>query len=110
MVLQRTSFSWSFILDSLLLFQSGFRQFEVSDDVGKIDRSESMGEIDWFSAKVAKDCLLMPERVKVLEGKIDALASSLKDLLQLFRESGRRKEEHPPSDNLGYMTRFILHY
>jgi DNA-binding MarR family transcriptional regulator len=39
------------------------KRFEVSDDVGKIDRSEGMGEIDWFSAKAAKDYLLMPSRV-----------------------------------------------
>jgi hypothetical protein len=50
--------------------------------VGKIDRSEGMGEIDWFSAKAAKDYLLMPSRVEnlaraiahfTLEGAVDYL-------------------------------------
>jgi len=29
------------------------RRFEVSDDVGKIDRSEGMGEIDWLHACIS---------------------------------------------------------
>jgi len=62
------------------------RRFEVSDDVGKIDRSEGMGEIDWFSAKVAKDYLLMPGRVENLERKLEALHGDVQELVSVLKQ------------------------
>ena len=62
------------------------RRFEVSDDVGKIDRSEGMGEIDWFSAKAAKDYLLMPGRVEKLEKRIEALHSDVQELVSVLKQ------------------------
>jgi len=62
------------------------RRFEVSDDVGKIDRSEGMGEIDWFSAKAAKDYLLMPGRVEYLERKLEALHGDVQELVSVLKQ------------------------
>jgi len=62
------------------------RRFEVSDDVGKVDRSEGMGEIDWFSAKAAKDYLLMPGRVESLERKLEALQSNIQELVSVLKQ------------------------
>jgi len=62
------------------------KRFEVSDDVGKIDRSEGMGEIDWFSAKAAKDYLLMPSRVENLEKKLEALHSHVQELVSVLKQ------------------------
>jgi len=62
------------------------RRFEVSDDVGKVDRSEGIGEIDWFSAKAAKDYLLMPGRVESLERKLEALQSNIQELVSVLKQ------------------------
>jgi hypothetical protein len=55
---------------------------KVSDDVGDIDRSPPYrtGEIDWHDPSLAKDYLLMPTRVKSLEGQIQQLNSRLQSL------------------------------
>jgi len=79
------------------------RYFEISVGERKIDRSEGLGEIDHFTLDGAVDYLLMPERVKALEGKVDAVASSLEDLVQLLRGAFERTSEHLPSKNLGYV-------
>jgi len=73
------------------------RRFEVSDDVGKIDRSEGMGEKDWFSAKAAKDYLLMPNRVENVERKLEALhgnrnCQSKSSILRSFRNIDLAKD------------------
>ena len=62
------------------------KRFEISDDVGKIDRSEGMGEIDWFSVKAAKDYLLMPSRVENLERKLEALHGDMQELVSVLRQ------------------------
>ena len=62
------------------------RRFEVSDDVGKIDRSEGLGEIDWFSAKAAKDYLLMPGRLENLEKRIEVLHGDVQELVSVLKQ------------------------
>jgi hypothetical protein len=70
------------------------QRFEVSDDVGKIDRSEGLGEIDWFSAKAAKDYLLMPSRVENLEQQVAGLQRQIQELVQVLKEALTPKENH----------------
>ena len=72
------------------------KRFEISDDVGKIDRSEGMGEIDWYSAKAAKDYLLMPKRVENLEQRITDLQGQIQELVQVLKEALRPKERPSP--------------
>jgi len=69
------------------------RYFEISVDEKKIDRSEGLGEIDHFTLDGAVDYLLMPERVKALRGKVEAinglleeLASDMHQLAKTFKE------------------------
>jgi len=57
------------------------RYFEISVDEKKIDRSEGLGEIDHFTLDGAVDYLLMPERVKALEGKVEAINGLLEELV-----------------------------
>jgi len=70
------------------------RRFEFSDDVGKIDRSEGMGAINWFSAKAAKDYLLMPGRVGNLEQQVAGLQEQIQELVQVLKEALTPKENH----------------
>jgi hypothetical protein len=70
------------------------KRFEISDDVGKIDRSEGLGEIDWFSAKAAKDYLLMPSRVESLEQQVAGLSGQIQELVQVLKEVLAPKENH----------------
>lgn len=70
------------------------RRFEVSDDIGKIDRSEGLGEIDWFSAKAAKDYLLMPSRVENLAQQVAGLQGQIQELVQVLKEALAPKENH----------------
>lgn len=58
------------------------RYFEVSTDDRKIDRSEGIGEIDHFSLESAVDYLLMPEKVKAIEGKLDSVASQVDEIYE----------------------------
>jgi len=55
------------------------RYFCVSTGKRKMDHSpgEDEGEIDHLSRDAAVEYLLMPERVKDLEGKVDAMVNSL---------------------------------
>jgi DNA-binding transcriptional ArsR family regulator len=57
------------------------RYFELSAEDKKIDQSEGFGEIDHLSIESAVEYLLMPERVKALEGKVDALGASLEKIV-----------------------------
>jgi len=75
------------------------RYFEISAGERNIDRSEGLGEIDHFTLDGAVDYLLMPERVKALESKVDAMAADLSDLLKMFRSSARGNVEHRSSKN-----------
>ena len=65
------------------------RYFTVSTPGRKMDHSpgELEGEIDHLSRDAAIEYLLMPERVKKLDGKVDALHHDLEDLLSLLKEA-----------------------
>jgi hypothetical protein len=60
------------------------RYWLVSDDVAKIDRSESHGEIDWLSSEAAKDYLLMPSNVRRLVEIQENFAKAMHEHLQLI--------------------------
>ena len=90
--------------------------FCVSTGKRKMDHSpgEDEGEIDHLSRDAAVEYLLMPERVKGLEGKVDALAVSLEQatsgiqhLLEIFR-AATTPPETPARDtrskNPGYVS------
>jgi predicted transcriptional regulator len=64
------------------------RYFTVSTSKRKLDHSpgELEGEIDHLSRDAAIEYLLMPERVKKLEGQVTALASMVEDLRGDVRE------------------------
>jgi len=64
------------------------RYFQVSTPKRKMDHSpdELEGEIDHLSRDAAIEYLLMPERVKKLEGKVDALHHDLEDLVNLLKQ------------------------
>ena len=53
---------------------------ELSSDVGKMDRSEGAGEIDFFDAELAKEYLVMPLRMLGLQGDM----AEVKDVLKTF--------------------------
>jgi len=97
------------------------RYFTVSTGKRKMDHSpgEDEGEIDHLSRDAAVEYLLMPERVKVLEGKSEALSVQLEhvsgqldQLLELFKplmNSRGDSTESTPSDarrnnNLSYVS------
>ena len=68
------------------------RYFEISAEDRKMDRSEGLGEFEAFTPQVAIDYMMMPEKVKALEGKLEALeqlqetvVSKLDRLLDLFK-------------------------
>jgi len=61
---------------------------EVSDDVGKIDKSEGVGEIDFYSAEHAKEYLLMPFRLQQIERRLQRLESGLTTILQTWNLVG----------------------
>jgi hypothetical protein len=58
------------------------RYFTVSTPKRKMDHSpgELEGEIDHLSRDAAVEYLLMPERVKAMEGKLDALTGQLSEI------------------------------
>ena len=58
------------------------RYFTVSTPQRKMDHSpgELQGEIDHLSRDAAVEYFLMPERVKKLDGQVEALASTVEDL------------------------------
>lgn len=56
------------------------RYFELSAGECKVDRSEGVGEIDHFTIENAVEYLLMPERVKKMEGQLEALHVDLEEL------------------------------
>ena len=83
------------------------RYFSVSTAKRKMDHSpgELEGEIDHLSRDAAIEYLLMPERVKKLEGQITALSSQIDEiqgdvhqLVQVLKEALAPKE--PPSQPL----------
>lgn len=72
--------------------------FTVSTPKRKMDHSpgELEGEIDHLSRDAAVEYLLMPERVKKLEGKVDALHYDLEELTSLLK----RALQPPVSNNV----------
>jgi hypothetical protein len=85
------------------------RYFEVSAGDRKMDRSEGIGEIDNFSLESAVDYLLMPEKVKAIEGKLDALVDQLTeicDFLSAFKKvingSMNVRSNHVQGKDVGY--------
>jgi len=64
------------------------RYFTVSTPNRKMDHSpgELEGEIDHLSHDAAVECLLMPERVKTLEGKVEALHMDLTELISTLKQ------------------------
>lgn len=64
------------------------RYFCVSTSKRKMDHSpgELEGEIDHLSRDAAVEYLLMPERVKKLEGQVEAVASNVEELNQLLKK------------------------
>jgi DNA-binding MarR family transcriptional regulator len=54
--------------------------FQLSDDVAKIDESEGYGEIDWLDPEAAKSYLLMPMNVERLRGEVEELNVRLQRL------------------------------
>jgi hypothetical protein len=58
---------------------------EFSDDVGKIDRSEGFGEIDYYDPRLAKEYLMMPLRMLGL--RMDM--AKVKEILKTFGEAMR---------------------
>jgi len=79
------------------------RYFTVSTSKRKMDHSpgELEGEIDHLSRDAAIEYLLMPERVKKLEGQITALSTQVEDLqcdvhqlVQVLKEALTPKENH----------------
>lgn len=60
---------------------------ELSSDVGKMDKSEGAGEIDFFDAELAKEYLIMPLRMLGLQGDV----AEVKDVLKTF---GVAMQEH----------------
>jgi hypothetical protein len=56
------------------------RYFELSSENAKIDKSEGVGEIDHFTIENAVEYLMMPDRVKKVEGQLDVLGSDLETI------------------------------
>ena len=82
------------------------RYFCISTAKRKMDHShgELEGEIDHLSRDAAVEYLLMPERVKKLEGQILGLSSQIDDmrsdvqqLVQVLKEAAAHKEDHAGS-------------
>jgi len=64
------------------------RYFTVSTGKREIDHSlgEDEGELDHLSRDAAIEYLLMPERVKALEGKLEALHSDVQELVSVLKQ------------------------
>jgi len=83
------------------------RYFTVSTPNRRMDHSpgELEGEIDHLSRDAAVEYLLMPERVKALEGKVEALhmdltelISALKHLFDLESDPEKRQRDQMRAD------------
>lgn len=53
------------------------KRFELSDDVAKMDRSEGVGEIDWYNPSTAKDYMLMPGRLSQVMRELDEIKADV---------------------------------
>jgi len=61
------------------------RFMELSDDIGKIDRSKGLGEIEFYNAELAKEYLVMPLRMLGLQNDM----AQVKEILKTFGEAMR---------------------
>ena len=75
------------------------RYFTVSTPKRKMDHSpgELEGEIDHLSRDAAVEYLLMPERVKKLEGQVDGVADQLSEILDILSVFKRPVNGKPDS-------------
>ena len=85
------------------------RYFTVSTGKRKMDHSpgEDEGEVDHLSRDAAIEYLLMPERVKRLEGQVEALANSLEELLNVFRPKSHVTENMPRDNTCGENLSYV---
>jgi len=93
------------------------RYFCVSTGRRKMDHSpgEEEGEVDHLSRDAAVEYLLMPERVKALEGKVDAMSpvlehleAGVQELLDLFRPVlDRAHAETSPRDVRSKVSSYV---
>ena len=65
----------------------------ISDDIANIDRSETYGEIDWFSPETAKDYLLMPGNVRSILAVLNEFAQGMRDHRAMITEIRELVEE-----------------
>jgi len=85
------------------------RYFTVSTGKREIDHSpgEDEGELDHFSRDAAIEYLLMPERVKALEGKLEALHGDVQELVSVLKQLTQPAglpEEVLQRKNTGYVA------
>lgn len=66
---------------------------QLSDDVAKIDESETYGEIDWLSERAAKDYLLMPGNVRGILAALNEFAQGMRDHRAMIKEIRELVEE-----------------
>jgi len=85
------------------------RYFTVATGKREIDHSlgEDEGELDHFSRDAAIEYLLMPERVKALEGKLEALHGDVQELVSVLKQL--TQPAGPPEEvlqrkNVGYVS------
>jgi len=85
------------------------RYFCVSTPKRKIDHSPSVseGELEHFSRDAAVEYLLMPERVKKLEGQVQALHVDLEELTGALRKLLNTEGPAQPSPDQGSLDRYV---
>jgi len=85
------------------------RYFTVATGKREIDHStcEDEGELDHLSRDAAIEYLLMPERVKALEGKLEALHGDVQELVSVLKQLTQPAglpEEVLQRKNTGYVA------
>ena len=85
------------------------RYFCVSTPDRKIDHSPgvSEGELENFSRDAAVEYLMMPERVKKLEGQVQALHVDLEELTGTLRKLLNVEEPAQPSPKQGCLDSYV---
>lgn len=85
------------------------RYFCVSTPERKIDHSPgvSEGELEHFSRDAAVEYLLMPERVKKLEGQVQALHVDLEELTGTLKRLLNMEGAAQPSPDQGSLDRYV---
>jgi hypothetical protein len=85
------------------------RYFCVSTPERKIDHSPGVGEgeLEHFGRDAAVEYLLMPERVKKLEGQVQALHVDLEELTGTLRKLLNIEGAGGPSPDQGNLDRYV---